>query len=101
MMAGRSLSVIDPGALGIQASTLADISPQDVSQAAGDCERILAGEGTGPQHDIVALNAGVILATLGAAASASEGLERARQILRDKEGLRKLQQLRERVWKHA
>jgi anthranilate phosphoribosyltransferase len=96
---GRADQSIDPRSLGIEPPAFEALHGFEPAAAAECCERILAGKGTAAQADIVALNAGAVLASIGHSADLSTGFRTAAQILREGEGLNKLRQLRERVWK--
>jgi anthranilate phosphoribosyltransferase len=98
---GRNDESIDPRALGIQPPSFEALAGYEPPAAAECCERILGGQGTAAQADIVALNAGAVLMSLGFCQDLSTGFQTALKILRDGEGLGKLRQLRERVWKCA
>ena len=97
----RNDETIDPRELGIRPPAADALEGYDITQAAECCERILGGEGTTAQSEIVALNAGVVLTSLGLCSDLAQGLDAARKILRDGAGLRKLEQLRKRVWKNG
>jgi anthranilate phosphoribosyltransferase len=97
----REVITIDPQALGIPAPPAEALSGCEPAAAAECCQRILAGQGSPAQTDIVALNAGAILARLGVTSDLEAGLAAAREILQRGAGLAKLRQLRERVWKCA
>jgi anthranilate phosphoribosyltransferase len=96
---GRTTSVVDPCALGIAAPAGDALRGDEPAAAAECCQRILAGQGTPAQTEIVALNAAVVLADLGLFADLSTALEAALRILKNGEAMQKLQQLRQRVWK--
>lgn len=95
----RKELALDPRDIGITLSSLDDLRGHEPAAAAECCERILGGEGTAAQTDIVALNAGAVLTSLGMFADLASGFQAARQILKDGEALNKLQQLRHQVWK--
>ncbi len=78
----RRDSTLDPLAFGIRAPLLDDLAGQEVAAAAECCERLLGGEGTGAQNDIVALNAGLVLNKVGKADSLEDGYGQALEILR-------------------
>lgn len=97
----RTDSVIDPRTLGLAIPSADALRGYEPAAAAECCERILSGKGTEAQTDIVALNAGVALTGLGLSPSIAAGFQTAQQLLAEGEALRKLHQLRERVWKCA
>jgi anthranilate phosphoribosyltransferase len=88
---------IDPGELSIKAPQPDELQGSDPAESADICAAILAGRGSPAQTDIVAVNAAVVLAEIGAAASVRSGLDEARRLLREGAALRKLEQLRERM----
>ena len=96
---GRKDESIDPRALGIAPPSWDALGGYEPAAAAECCERILGGKGTTAQADIVALNAGAVLTSMGRYADSATGFQAALKILRDGAALDKLRQLRERVWK--
>jgi anthranilate phosphoribosyltransferase len=97
----RRDSVLDPADFGILAPRLEELAGLEVAAAAECCERLLDGQGTGAQNDIVALNAGLVLHEVGKTDSLEDGFRQALAILRAGTALQKLRALRERVWNHA
>lgn len=95
---GRRDDLIDPQELDIQPPPLVALRGYEPAAAAKCTEQILSGAGTTAQNDIVALNAGAVLAAVGVCSDLSAGFDTALQILKDGEGHRKLCELRERVW---
>jgi anthranilate phosphoribosyltransferase len=95
----RSEQWIDPRSLDIEPPAPEAIAGMDPAASAECCERILSGKGSREQADIVALNAGVVLAQMGQCVDWAAGYQRALEILRNGMALAKLNQLRERVWK--
>ncbi len=95
----RSDMTIDPAAVGIESPAQEELQGHEPAAAAQCCERILSGNGTAAQSQIVALNAAVVLTSLGRFASLTAGYEAAMQLLQSGEALRKLHQLRAQVWK--
>ena len=92
---------IDPRELGIEPASWEALRGFEPMAAAQCCERILAGQGTAAQTDIVCLNAGAVLASVGLASDPATGFRTALQTLRGGQALQKMRQLRERVWKCA
>ncbi|HEV3138095.1 MAG TPA: hypothetical protein VGZ26_09325 [Pirellulales bacterium] len=92
---------LDPGSLGIQRPGLDALAGQEPAAAAECCERILSGRGTPAQSDIVALNAAVVLTSMGLFANVSAGFEATTRLIQQGAALAKLHELRSRVWKCA
>lgn len=69
----------DPGELGFERATLADLQGGDATTNAAIANGILSGELKGPKRDVVLLNAAAALAVTGA--SLEEGLARATESL--------------------
>ena len=95
----RADDVIDPQALDIAAPPPEALVGFARTAAAECCERILSGKGTRAQTEIVALNAGVVLTSLGLFSDLAAGVRAATRLIVEGEALRKLHCLRERVWK--
>lgn len=80
--AGLTTSTVDPVALGLAPARLEDLKGGDAATNAGLLRRVLSGE-TGPQRDIVLLNAAAGLVVGGAAADLAAGLSIAAQVIDD------------------
>lgn len=95
---GRVDETIEPSAVDVQPPPPGALDGLEPTEAAACCERILAGHGTAAQTEIVALNAGVVLASLGRYSDWQAGFQAAAQLLKEGAGYAKLKALRERVW---
>ncbi|MBI0583018.1 MAG: anthranilate phosphoribosyltransferase [Methanomassiliicoccus sp.] len=84
---------ITPEAMGLDLAREEDLlTTGDREQEALRLLRILRGEETGPQQDIVCLNTAPILYMMGRADSLRDGVEKARSILVSGRAVRKLQE---------
>jgi len=97
----RRDDAVDPRSLGIRPPSGDALQGYEPTEAAECCQRILAGSGSAAQTEIVALNAAVVLAALGLFSDLAAAFQAALDILRDGEALKKLHDLRQRVWKWA
>jgi anthranilate phosphoribosyltransferase len=75
-------SVLDPATFGIERASRAELTGGDVATNVAIADAILAGE-TGPQADIVALNAGAALYAADAVGDLGAGIDLARATLAD------------------
>jgi anthranilate phosphoribosyltransferase len=85
---------LEPESLGLALAPLSALAGSDRSGNAALLERVLRGEGSDAQGDVVALNTGLVLWVGGLAASPAEGLARAREALRSGAAWRKVEDLR-------
>jgi anthranilate phosphoribosyltransferase len=85
---------LEPESLGLALAPLSALAGSDRSGNAALLERVLRGEGSDAQGDVVALNTGLVLWVGGLAASPAEGLARAREALRTGAAWRKVEALR-------
>lgn len=95
----REEDSIDPAALAIAAPDIEALRGQSPAEAAQCCERILSGEGTVAQTQIVALNAATVLARLGLYRDLPAAFQASQELLKQGDALRKLHELRGQVWK--
>lgn len=95
----RRTGLIDPAAFGIEPPAPGELSGHEPAAAAECCQRILGGQGTRAQTQIVALNAAAVLTSLGLFDDLRAAFQEATQILASGAALDKLNQLRQRVWK--
>ncbi len=72
---------VTPKDLGVKEAKLDDIKTGGKEQNIADCTNILKGEETGPKSDLVAINAGAALYTLGNVETLKEGTEKAKELL--------------------
>lgn len=77
---GVTTSRLDPTELGLPQVRLEELVGGDVQDNRAISDRVLEG-GTGPQADVVALNAAAGLHTYGLVDDLAEGLDRAREVL--------------------
>jgi anthranilate phosphoribosyltransferase len=94
-------SWIDPHELAIRTPSLDELRGLEPAAATECCELILSGKADDARTEIVALNAGAVLASFGFASDLTTGFQEAMRILRSGDALGKLRALRERVWKCA
>jgi anthranilate phosphoribosyltransferase len=88
---------ITPDDFGMTAASVEDLQGGDARENAVILEAILSGQETGPKRDIVLLNAAAALACAGLADHIGDGIEIARETIRDGSALEKLRLLQ----KHA
>jgi anthranilate phosphoribosyltransferase len=96
---GREEDSIDPCTLGIHAPEAGSLRGHAPAEAAECCERILSGNGTAAQTEIVALNAAAVLTSLGLYPDLPVAFQVAVELLNQGKALRKLHELRAQVWK--
>jgi anthranilate phosphoribosyltransferase len=97
----RKDDAVDPRSLGVQPPSGDALQGYEPAAAAECCEQILGGKGSTAQTEIVALNAAVVLADLGLFSDLSAAFQESVHLLKHGEALRKLQHLREQMWKCA
>lgn len=90
---------IDPAEFDLHSTSLEALCGDEPAAAAECCERILAGEGTTDQSQIVALNSSMVLTSLGRVPDLQAGYKESLQLIQQGAGLNKLRELREQVWK--
>lgn len=73
--------VLNPVELGLESANIDAVKGGDVQENAEILRRVLRGQGTTAQRDIVALNAGLALFTSQTVASFTEGIEQSQRIL--------------------
>ncbi|NKB61300.1 MAG: anthranilate phosphoribosyltransferase [Gammaproteobacteria bacterium] len=83
---------IDPMDYGIERTPLSEMLVSDADHSLALIKNTLAGE-PGPAFDMVAMNAGATIYVAGLASSLSDGVDRARDIMRSGEPLKKLDEL--------
>lgn len=90
---GMNSSTLEPGALPLQPSSLADLQGGDRLHNANIIRHILSGEERGPKRDAVLLNAAAALFVAGRATSLTEGWETAAAVIDSGLACKKLAEL--------
>jgi anthranilate phosphoribosyltransferase len=92
---GRAVeeSHLDPADLGFAPPSLDDLKGGDAAANAAVLEAVLGGGLPGAKRELVVLNAGLVLELAGAAATAEEGVARAREAIDSGAALAKLRAL--------
>ncbi|MEX1212687.1 MAG: anthranilate phosphoribosyltransferase [Balneolaceae bacterium] len=91
---GRAVreEVFEPESLGLKRADMAELKGGDATENAALIQRILSGDATRPQEDMVLLNAAFGIHVSGRVESLAEGLEAARESIRSGEAIRALDQ---------
>ena len=84
---------IEPEQFGMERGAVAALSVEGPEASLAMMREALSNQ-PGPARDVVALNAGAAIYVAGLADTLSEGVERAREVLADGGGLRKLEELK-------
>ncbi len=87
--------VLDPSALGLALAAGDTLVGGDVPTNRTILERVLRGQGSGPQRDVVALNAALVLWAAGCSGSIAAALPQAQEALASGAAWRKVEDLRQ------
>lgn len=94
---GRYQSLVDeevtPGDFGLKAAQVEDLQGGDARENAMILEDILSGKEEGAKRDMVLLNAAAAIACAGLADNIGDGLEKARELIKDGSALERLRLL--------
>jgi anthranilate phosphoribosyltransferase len=90
---GFNQSILHPEDFGLSIASIADLRGGDKKTNAEIIRRVLRGEDRGPKRDAVLMNAGAAFFVAGAAASISEGMEKAAVVIESGAAWRKLSAL--------
>ena len=96
---GRYQKLVDeevsPSDFGLQVAEVSELQGGDASANAKILEDILSGKEEGAKRDMVLLNAAAAISCAGLADNLGEGLEKAREVIRDGSALERLRLLQE------